>query len=861
MMTRSLTSLMSRLLVIVLFLVAVVHANEESNVAEGEAFDDIEEEYEPVVALLFPGFIAVIGVVLYYVLSRTAPWLPYSAAIFVIGTIMGIATSRLYADHPNLLNESIYEYWTKIDGELLLVGFLPGLIFKDASSQNTYLFQVAFGQCLVFAFPMVLAGALLTALVAYYVFPYDWSFNLALTFGAILSATDPVAVAALLNEVGAPPRLKVHIAGESLLNDGAAIVFYTIFSSNFLLELGIPGLGQDFDIGSGIAKFFHMSAGGVAIGIFFGVGMLGVLLLLDRRLDREENVTEVALTIAMAYTCYFTAEIAWGASGIIAVLVLGVMTTAFGQAWINDFKLLEDFWSLVEWLLNTVLFAVGGLVWGSVISNGNDEIPELNFTTNDWGYLVLLYVLLMMIRLVVFMIFFPIVSRFGLKSDWKEMIFQSFGGLRGAVGIALALSLSEKVTSEVERTDSRFAIQTNQLFGFVGGIAFLTLCINGVLAGPCLKMLGLNNSTDIRSRMLECYRGHARQQAIEVLVRLLSEKRFQNMNFAVVRHHVPMLGDLTQDELNQAAKNFRKNDSSRHVELQGVKRYLGSSPSSSSLDKDRDSASDGRRGAPLYRQTKPDSVSTKTFAPKSKSTAHMRQAQVVSSMKLQELRHLFLELVRARIEHQITNGELADQEFVAYTLKHAVDIASDRVSRGDEIRDWEYVNISGIPVRKAIGKVLHRLNRSIGLGKVFHSVFREMSMLHPDEVMRRINVERCIAFIEAHESAQEIMKEQFMEDKGLERADEQVLAESQAQVKKAEKALSNFPPKEVGIIVSHKVSKIILYNVVDYIENLVESGLLRRQEAEKMLAEIQDNMTGVETCVASKHPNELEPQG
>jgi len=74
---------------------------------------------------------------------------------------------------------------------------------------------------------MVLAGTALTALIAYYIFPYGWSFNLAMTFGAILSATDPVAVAALLEQVGAPPRLKVHIAGEALLNDGAAVSVFT----------------------------------------------------------------------------------------------------------------------------------------------------------------------------------------------------------------------------------------------------------------------------------------------------------------------------------------------------------------------------------------------------------------------------------------------------------------------------------------------------------------------------------------------------------------------------------------------------------------------------------------------------------
>ena len=117
---------------------------------------------------------------------------------------------------------------------------------------QVHIFSIAASQCLIFAFPMVLAGTTLTALIARYIFPYGWSFNLAMTFGAILSATDPVAVAALLEQVGAPPRLKVHIAGEALLNDGAAIVFFEIFAERYLAELGIEGLGHDFGWGEGV---------------------------------------------------------------------------------------------------------------------------------------------------------------------------------------------------------------------------------------------------------------------------------------------------------------------------------------------------------------------------------------------------------------------------------------------------------------------------------------------------------------------------------------------------------------------------------------------------------------------------------
>jgi NhaP-type Na+/H+ or K+/H+ antiporter len=148
------------------------------------------EEAEPAVAVLFPSFSLTIGIVAFWMLSRFAPQLPYTAVMFLIGTFMGIGAASL--DSANLLHQSLVEFWINIDSEVLLLTFLPGLIFKDASSLDVHLFRVAFWQCFNFAFPMVLAGTALTALVAYYVFPYDWSFNLSMTFGSILSATDPV---------------------------------------------------------------------------------------------------------------------------------------------------------------------------------------------------------------------------------------------------------------------------------------------------------------------------------------------------------------------------------------------------------------------------------------------------------------------------------------------------------------------------------------------------------------------------------------------------------------------------------------------------------------------------------------------
>jgi len=130
---------------------------------------------------------------------------------------MGMGAERTLND--DRLTTSILQ-WTQIDSEVLLLVFLPALVFSDAFGLNVHLFVAAFWQIVNFAFPMVLAGTALTALVAFYLFGYGWSFNLAMTFGSILSATDPAAVASLMDSLGAPPRLQMHIGGESMLNDG-----------------------------------------------------------------------------------------------------------------------------------------------------------------------------------------------------------------------------------------------------------------------------------------------------------------------------------------------------------------------------------------------------------------------------------------------------------------------------------------------------------------------------------------------------------------------------------------------------------------------------------------------------------------
>ena len=168
------------------------------------------------------------------------------------------------------------------------------------------------------------------------------------------------------------------------MNDGSAVVFYHIFSLRFLYEMG-TGLGEDVNWGQGFLLFFRLSLGGACIGVAFGVGLLVILYNLNRRLSGEDSVVQVVATIAAAYLSFFTSEILAKCSGIIAVLFCGVVTKAFGETYYNDPHLSLHFWEITEYLLNTLLFALGGCVWGDIISTksyGDDTM--LVFNGKDW---------------------------------------------------------------------------------------------------------------------------------------------------------------------------------------------------------------------------------------------------------------------------------------------------------------------------------------------------------------------------------------------------------------------------------------------------------------------------------------------
>ena len=348
----------------------------------------------------------------------------------------------------------------------------------------------------------------------------------------------------------------MHIAGESLLNDGSAYVFFTIFRARFLYEMMIPDVGENIGWLEGFKLFFQLSLGGMCIGLAMGLGTVFVLYKLKNRLSGEDSVIQVVLTITVAWLTYFSSELAH-CSGIIGVLFLGLTVKAFGENLINNTHLHDAFWEITEVLLNTLLFTLAGCVFGGMLVDSDPKSVEnvKLFEPQDWGYLFVLFLLLLAIRFFLLFAFYPLISKIGIGTSWQEAVFMSYSGLRGAVGLALALSLNSEVFEITADTVYRGFVA--KVFFMTGGIAMLTLIINAPTCGPILKRLGLITPTETRTKIISKYRLRMVQHALTEYVSLLADERFKDLDYAVVREHVPFLRDITSDQLKAAVKRHK----------------------------------------------------------------------------------------------------------------------------------------------------------------------------------------------------------------------------------------------------------------------------------------------------------------
>ena len=387
--------------------------------------------------LLFLIVLGVAATALRFV-SRTTPTVPYPVLLAVGGIVIGLIA-------PGVGGLRL----PPIGPDLILLVFVPGLVFEASLSLDLDEARRRLVPITLLASAGVLVTVALIGVLGHAVLGLDWSS--AFLLGAIVAATDPIAVVSLLRQVGAPRGLEAILDGESLFNDGTGVAVFAAI-------LGTILTGHPSVIDAGV-RFVFVTAGGVAIGL--AAGALAVVFV---RLVREAEL-EILITLVLAYGAYLAADLA-RASGVVAVVAAGLVVARYGS---RTGRLqgtqLHGFWNLLAFILNAILFLIVGIA-----------LPAQRLFAIAWLGLAA-YLIMLLARAVAV---YGLLGVTGVPWRWRHMTL--WGGLRGALSVALALSVA--AYPQVNPAVSVLAY----------GMVVLSLVVQGGLLLPMANLLRLRTA-------------------------------------------------------------------------------------------------------------------------------------------------------------------------------------------------------------------------------------------------------------------------------------------------------------------------------------------------------------------------------
>jgi NhaP-type Na+/H+ or K+/H+ antiporter len=337
-------------------------------------------------------------------------------------------------------------------------------------------------QCLYLAGPGVLVNGSLTATFLYYYLPYDWSFLMCLLVGAILCATDPVAVVALLKELGACTTLTVQIQGESLLNDGTAIVFFQIISG--MMQ------GHHYDGSDVIIYLVRTAMFASLLGFVIGQLTFTWISAAHNKLEHNSGVIQIALTICCAYFSFILSEMVLKMSGVLATVTSSMVLAHKMWPVLVDRQSMTTVWHMLEYMLNTLVFFLAGALTGATMIDMNPM---------DMVHLIAIYVACTLIRGLTLFVSRPILTMLSPVSPVSpaEALVMTWAGLRGAVGLTLAIQVSVTQVGGVLSKE-----EANRVLFYVGGIALMTTVVNATTCPMLVKFLELAQLPETKAKML-----------------------------------------------------------------------------------------------------------------------------------------------------------------------------------------------------------------------------------------------------------------------------------------------------------------------------------------------------------------------
>ncbi|XP_059832354.1 low-affinity Na(+)/H(+) antiporter NhaS1-like [Hypanus sabinus] len=370
--------------------------------------------------------------------------IPYTVIVCIIG--IGFGTLSTKYTLVQMYSETI----AKIDPLLLIHTFMPVLIFSSAFEIESHVFLKSLSQVVLLAGPGLVLSAAMIAVLAVKVYSFNWDWYVGVMFGSILACTDPITTVALLRNLGASKALTLLIEGESLLNDGTAIVMFEVFR-----ELALKP--HDVEVVELAVRLMLK----VFVSPVFGYIMAKITMFCLTYVFND-GVTEITISLANTYIAFYVGE--WvGISGVISVTFMGLfMDTVSFSPEIEVFLL--RFWEMLTYLGNSLIFMIVGVV----ISQ--KALKHMSIT--DGFFVIVLYFGINTVRLMIIMGLAPLLKRLGYGFNWRWGAVCIWSGTKGAFTLSLALTAYH--LEGLDEVNVR-----NKILLHVTGTVLLTLLING----------------------------------------------------------------------------------------------------------------------------------------------------------------------------------------------------------------------------------------------------------------------------------------------------------------------------------------------------------------------------------------------
>ena len=461
--------------------------------------------------LIFVVVCLVLGAILKSLLKKTT--FPYTVSLFAIGIVIGLLDRFGVFPETGFLKSAV-DFAGNMDPDLILFIFLPILIFDGAYELDLHVFRKSLLNSTLLAGPgmviaMLLTGVFIMGMASFIPTCEGWNWNYAFMFGALISATDPVAVVALLKELGTSKRFSTLVDAESMLNDGTGIVLFMLF---FGVYTNAGAVADPF------LNFLIVVFGGMLLGWVtarFTIWLLG-------KVGGEEAVQN-SVIIVSSYITFILAQSILDVSGVIALVAFGLTITNAGRPKlkpeVNHF--MDQFWELMAYIANTLIFIIVGVVIAMKI--------ELSWTS--LLLVILVYVGVNIVRMLVISILYPFMKKAGYGLTRRESFILAWGGLRGALGLTLALMVS--YTLEIPEDIRR------QILLFTGGIVTLTLAVNATTMRWLLLKLGLTKVPSAKMLLDYSLKKQITDNSEKYLERLKKREALEVANWALVEKFLP----------------------------------------------------------------------------------------------------------------------------------------------------------------------------------------------------------------------------------------------------------------------------------------------------------------------------------